>query len=412
MSQFTKLLRTFGGIALISAAFVFLIQGYSGFSPFERFLSFFALLGLNAGAGMFCVYKLQDPKSGRLLLTLMTAGISVLFAQMGAMMYSLFHPTVEAVPKLLRFESLAPVDIGIALGMTAVCLIPSAVIAFQALMRPKARDLTVAYFGINALLLIPMRNVEAVSMMLFAGCALALWALYEGRKHLAHFSTIEGRVAHLLLFTPVVILLGRGYFYDNSVDLLATVALIFGVSIPILARLFEGKMNGFLETSTLLFTACGWQHWAENMGKFLHLSDWTTSYVFALPIVAMVMIYEARGMMSRSSVRFSMGFVTLMNLVLAFALPSIGTYLCILAMGGAIVLWGYERKDKMAFQLGCINGFYSLGGQIILGVQLIESWTWLSLALCGVAGIVAASLIEKNALNFRNRYQQLMANFE
>ncbi len=412
MSQFAKFLRIVGGFALVSSAFVFLVQGYSSLSSFDRFLAFFGLVGLNAGAGIFCIYKWQEPKSARTFLSLMTAGVSVLFAQMGAMLYSMMHPAVEGLPSVLKFEAIGAGQLGLALGLTGLCLVPATYTAFQAMMRPRAKELTAIFFALNALLLFPTRQAEIVCALLLAGIALVVTALVDSRKDQVHFATLEGKIAHLILFTPLAILFGRACFYPESMHLVATVMMALGLGIPFMARMNGTKSNAFLEISSLIFTALAWGHWTDTLSATFDFSGWVTTYVFALPLVGVTLAYEHRGLYSKPTARFAAACITILNLALALSEPFVGNYLVIFALGAGMAMWGYERKEKQVFMLGGVNVGYSILGQILLGLQLVESWTWLSLAFIGVAGIMVASIVEKDSLNVKNRYQRLMANFE
>lgn len=413
MSQFAKYLRIFGGVALVSSAFVFLIQGYSTWSSFDRFLAFFGLVGVTAGAGMFCIYRLNEAKSARTFLSFMTAGVSVLFAQIGAMVFSTFNAPVSHLPSILKFEGLNMGSIALALGLTSILLVPATLPAFRALIRPRARELFEGFLALNMLLLIPVRQVEVVSVLFLIGTAYVAYLIWQSRREAVHFNTVEGKIAHVILCAPLLILFGRGLFYDQGFHLAATAMMALGLGLPFLNRgLNPRPAASLVEPTSLFLLMISWGHWAGQITEYMKATSWTGTYIFILPVVAMCMIYERQGLYPRPIVRFVLSMLTLINLGLAFAEPGTGTYILILALGAATSLWGFVRKDRQAFGIGGINVGYSIIGQIILGLRLIESWTWLSLAICGVVGILLASLVEKNSLDFKDRYQRLMANFE
>ncbi len=413
MSQFARYLRIFGGLALASSALVFLVQGYSSWSSFERFLAFFGLVVVNGAAGLLCVYKLNEPKSARTFLGFMAAGVSVLFAQMGAMIYSSFNAPVSHLPAILKFEALNATSIALALALTGAILLPATLTAFRALMRPRSRELFEGFIVLNLLLLIPVRQVEMVCLFFVAAVAFFVYVVNKSREEKLYFKTLEGLSAHLILAAPIAILFGRGLFYDFAYNLAATAMMVVGFILPFIGRAMPLRQNQvLLDSASFFLLALSWLSWSEKIDKALRLSAWEHAYVYILPLVAVAMTFAAVKLYSKSIVNFAFGALTLVNATLALTEPGIQNYLLILGLGAAMSFWAFTHKDRNAFILGSVNIGYSIVGQSILGLRLIESWTWLTLAICGVVGILLASMVEKNSLNLKDRYQRLMANFE
>ncbi len=418
--ELTGLLRMLGGALLVGAASIFLVQGLEAANPFTRFGVFFGLVAVLGAAGLLCVRVFEEPKSARGFLGLMTAGIAVQFAQVGAMTSSLGtafgDSSRAALPKVFLFQGMTLLQIGVALALTVGVLVPLAYLGFRVLARPLAKELTLGFLGAGAILLVPLRDPLVTCGLLLAQTAILVPVLRMFQRDPVLSTVNEGRWSQAILAIPVLILAGRGMFYENGFLLGSVVAVVFAVALLVTVRklaLSKG-VHAFAEFAALFLLLAGTSYWGYRFGKALQPEFYPAftvkAFLVMMPPVIALMILERLRLLGTGYFQLAAigaaaaGLLPLLEGEVAPAFLSLGVGIALLAVG-------YERRDRGVFKGGVALILLALAVQATLAVKFFSAWPWLTLALLGVAALLIAAWAERRGANWQTRYENFMRRF-
>ena len=399
----SELLRFLGAAVILASMSLFLLQGWSEGNDIRRYLMLLAQTGLLAGGGFAMSYGLKEAKGARIFFGLALISVTANFTILGALIYSVFQldNALTTYPGYATWQITDIASIGATTAGALVVLIPIALFCFMVMARQSAKQLTLAFVPLNALLLIPARESVIAGALALAGTAFALWTVRKLTRNDSALQTGEGRFALLSLFVPLGIVLFRSmYFYD--IDSLMVAMLSGAVFIALRqAAIFPSRhkvLASLLDVAALpvaLVTA------VALAASFEYLD-----IEILAPLTGLVYAAMAGDVLRRTGSRvvsgftaFTASFAIAAGFVLAIAVePSIWMALSTLAAGVMLGLAGSWLNSRSAM----IAGMLTMLAAATLGfdefVDLVTASNWITLAIIGAAAIALGSLLERHGV--------------
>ena len=204
-------------------------------------------------AGLYCAMRLHESRGARTFLGIVALCIPAHFVQLGAMVYApfadqttLFKGHGAFVRDLATYQ--APSYVALALIVVAglMLVVPLTYCGFSSLLRTHARSLTLTYLGMNALLLVPVREVSFVMGLVAVAGVLLVHRFHKQDVTQAILTTKEAFFARGLLFVPMVILIARSFLLHGQSAYLGAVFCV------LLSAFYLGFVRDYLERTPLL----------------------------------------------------------------------------------------------------------------------------------------------------------------
>ena len=399
----SELLRFLGAAVIVASMSLFLLQGWSEGNDIRRYLMLLAQTGLLAGGGLAMSYGLKEAKGARIFFGLALVSVTANFTILGALIYSVFQldNALTTYPGYATWQIADIASIGVTVAGALTVLVPIALFCFMVMARQSARELTLAFVPVNALLLLPVRESVIAGALALAGTAFALWTVRRLSKEDSALQTGEGRFALLTLFVPIGILLFRSmYFYD--VDSLVIAMLSAAVFIALRqAAAFPNRhkvLAALLDIASLptaLVTAIALAASFEHLGVEL-----------VAPLTGLVYAAMAGDVLRRTGSKvvsgftaFTASFAVALGFGLAVAVePSIWMALATLAAGITLGLAGSWLKSRSAMSAGVLTMLAAATFGFDAFVDLVTASNWITLAIIGAAAIALGSLLERHGV--------------
>jgi hypothetical protein len=396
-----RLLRGVGAAVLLAAASTFLLQHWEAGNDLARYAGLLGLTALLSGAGFFTGIRLGETKGARTFLSLAAAVVPAHFCILGGLVYSQFAWGGALMPVPGYATWVAPS--GTAALLTTVVafalLAPTAFVSMLTLARSRAHLLTAAFLGVNALLLLPTRDPQLVSMML-AVTVVGLTALEVRvlRRDLA-LRTFEGVLVRMLLAAPPVLMALRSVLhYDLSAAFGFVVCA--GASLLLFALSREERIDAALRSPLELATsvpAGGACLFAAIALEGAGIPEAAVLPAAALPFAgilgAISLATRGRPEPWRGAAVIAALSATALNLALfesAFA-----AFVC-LAVSIGTLGFGFAARRRGLAVAGGAGALYALAHHVQAAIELYAWSSWGSLAALGVMVILAASLLERH----------------
>jgi len=398
----TTIMRVIGVIFIIGASLMFMQDRWSYWSHLARYGTFLSFALLVGGCGLICGLRLQDPKGARTLLALSTALLPVLFAQLGALIFSCF-PEANQYKYAALYKWVAPgfnQTIGMA-GLSLLLLIPLTTLSFSTLVKKAKTETTILYTVLSLVLLIPMRSdLFVLTVTLFA---LGAYAWYE-RCIVADetsFRTFEGTIIRMILWWPMFIFAGRNIMlYQITVD-----SLVPSINFACLglATLTLGLKLELPRWVHLSIDFIGWVLCSIAVGLFLDLPFVPTRTLFGQESVTgvgigiLILTSYLQPMFKGGRNEFQTISWVVASLLCLHDVISIDTIVSDLTcmMLGFALMKNYTNNPPSFYGIGAaltVTGFLSFCYDIIHHLHL---GSWMIYAFAGLGIIIASSFIEK-----------------
>ncbi len=409
----SKVLRYLGTISLLVSAAVFLFQRWDEMSHVLRYLSFLGFTGILILAGLSIDYTLKDKKSAQTFFGIITVLIPVHFCVLGGFILSRlpaawYNSTIFGY--LPYFRWVAPTDASaLVLTLTAfVVLTPMVYISFRYYSKDKAGTLTAIHMLGNSALLIPVRNETAVGLISLAvlicvgGLDLSLLSSQKSLKN------SEGRTARGMLYLSYVALILRtASLY--SVTKLFTASLYAAAALVIFfgsKSLFKSRDEAVsFQGLGVIPLAISWWLFSHSIIHSFDIPQVWHLYVICLPYAAMLSIFGALSLSTGDNYRKLAVTIASISFTLNnFYHPTWWVALIALSAGIVIIIYSYYSRYKAGMAIGMINFIIGISYYFFQAIKIAANSPWLSLAVVGIATIVASSLIERN-------YRKLLAHF-
>jgi hypothetical protein len=403
VSALSRILRAIGAGALIASASTFLLQRWESGGDLQRYFTLLAHPLLLCVAGFVCGLRANDGKAARTFLALASALVPVQFCILGGLLYSQFSwdGALVAVPTYASWMAPGPFAALATAGITLALLTPVIGVAFLTLSRARALPLTLAYLAANLTLLVPTRDpsIAAALAALTLGGLVALDSRV-GRRD-ASLRTLEGTFVRAMLFAPPLLLLLRSALHYE------------------LSALFAAVLSGL--ASFALVAIAGVRRLPEGLREVL--PDASLLPTLATSVFAAGALFDAG---IPASIAFPAGVLCFGGMTLSLSLVAgsaawgarhrrvavVGTvcgmavdlviHPCVVASLGCLVTaiaalsHGYLMERRAIFVTGLAAALFGLVFHVRYALGLYAYTRWGSLALLGIAVILAASWLERH----------------
>lgn len=411
VASLSKLLRGVGAVVLLAGASSFLFQHWHTGNDIHGYLALLAQTVLLSAAGLFCGFGIREDKGARTFLSLSLAVIPVNFAVLGGLIYSQFSwgGTVPAYPRYATWVAPSAAAAVVTATVALCALLPASAMAFLVLARRRAALLTGAFVSANAMLLLPTREPDVIAVI--TGLTIVALGTVEVRwlRSETTLNTFEGRVARLIMVTPVAMLVGRSLqFYDVTWFLQGTLWASAAFLMFTFSRedAVTPEQRRFVQELSALPVAVAWWCYATGLMDTFTVAPWARIPMVALPYAALLIVMSIYGDGSgarhrRVAAAVATGSVVV-NLLLFPGPPS--SFLCLL-VGMIAVVYGCTIEQKVVLGAGVVGMVVGLGYYVYFAIEVYSLSRWGSLCALGMAIIVLASVVERQ----RNQLVLLVA---
>ncbi len=399
--ELTRILRWSGGGVLTIAAIAFMCQGVYTFAPMTRHWIMLAICGLLGLLGVVTGTVLKEEKGARAFLGFAAASFPVLASQLGAMFFSLFGRPPLGMPQPLVFSLFTYSKVMAIAGLTLAIAVPVSYLAFRILARSQAVLLIGVFTLANLCILLPAREGMWVSALIAAVACSIYWVDCAWLRRDFRLDSFEGRVARLMLTGPLMVMIGRTFFYTVGSTFYG---LMLGLSGAYLAfhwgRVAErADRKKMCQLVGMVGIVAGWVTCLLPILNKVAFEYGMTIYLVLLPIAALLgtqsLVADSQ---AAATYRSAAAIVALLSVVFAHwveAAPMVSIVGVVVAM--ATVAVGTLAGEKPVFVFGLLTAAVSLGNFCLQAFKLHSSYAWVALALIGIAVIFSASLIEKGS---------------
>lgn len=405
-SPFTlgRILRCLGGLLITSSAVAFIGEGYADMSGTGRFYSFLSFLVTLSLCGMYSVTKLKDAKAARTFVGMASAMMPALFLQLGALIYSLTLSADSQVPKLFLLKATSQTEILIAFGVAIIPIVASMNFCFSAFAKIKSKLMTLSYFALNCLLLIPTRDPQFILLISLVSVVGLAWSFYEW-KELP--KTWEYNIAKFMHIIPLTLLVGRNLaLYDFSAGLLALTGFSIAAALFfVLARkVSSDSRRGVIEKLSIPFIALGSISLINSIAA-------PYTYSFQLGIILTLVIVNVLSVVSVKSEHFRClascvaMFMVFTGFGSIFENAELALMMIVASMLGIVL--GHVNRERFNFFSNCGVLMISLSYFVTVAYDIAIINPWLSLAMLGTISILSSSLAEKRDLSVREAAKRI-----
>jgi hypothetical protein len=399
----SRILRAIGAGALIASASTFLLQRWESGGDLQRYFTLLAHPLLLCAAGFVCGLRANDGKAARTFLALASALVPVQFCILGGLLYSQFSwdGALVPVPTYASWMAPGPFAALATAAITLAVLAPVIGVAFLTLARARALPLALAYTAANLTLLLPTRDPSIAAA--HAALALGVLVAFDSRvaRRDAGLRTLEGTFVRAMLFAPPLLLLLRSALhYELSALFAAVVSGLASFALAAIAgvRRLPAGLREVLPDASLLPTLA--------TGGFAAAALLEVGIPAALAFPAGVVCFGALTLaLSLMAGSASWGArhrrVAVVGTVCGMALdlvihPGVVASLGCLVTAIAALSYGYLMERRAIFLTGLAAALFGLAFHVRYALGLYAYTRWGSLALLGVAVILAASWLERH----------------
>lgn len=412
-----RVLRGIGAVLLVIAASSFMFRDWGQHDDVTRYLMLLGQLVLLTAAGFFCGLKLDEKRGARTFLSLVVAVIPVHFAVLGGVLYSqlaMDAPT-SALPTFAVWRATdATTAIGLALGAQLV-LLPATFVAMLTLVRRHAIPMTLAFVGLNALLLLPIREPDVVAAVIACVAPLALLFQLRVLARTPSLETKQGRYVRAMLPVPVLVLVGRTVlYYPITAPFLGVLLLAIGLAVFVFAvHLHDDQTPTRFAAARATGVATMIAGWLVTVGRgpLTRIFDGGAEAfdvpLLTLPAAAIVLLASERTPSKLPYRRLGAALATFGVCVDVLAVNELVTGLSTLAVGVALLAYGARVRQKAVIVLGSVSVGFGLVSAALLTIRVETLTHWGTLTAIGTALIFGAAALDRNRQALQRRLLDL-----
>jgi hypothetical protein len=404
-----ELLRSLGSGVLCAAALVFMVQNWGSADDVVRTFYFLGFTATLAAAGFFCGVRMREDKGARTFLALAAAMVPALFTVLGALLYSQF-PWLSGFAEYPDYAVITAPSALAAVSTTLVvvaALVPITWLSFLTLARPEVRRLSALYLLANAALLVPTRHPDVIGVLALSLFAALVWIDRRVWHPIAALRTREGHLVRAMLAIPPLVLIGRSlhlYAFSSlfGAGLLGVLAGVLFEAFPQLtaSRDLARAAQRAAALAAIGAFACA----ADAAVNALGLGQAAVLPLTCIPAAATLVFASLRavddGIFHRRLAALVAVGGTGFNLVVH---PGVGASFFSLATGVAATAYGWVAEQKVLLVAGAAAVAWSVLYHLHLALEVVSVSPWLSLAVVGVATVLAASLLERHGHSLAHR---------
>ena len=405
----SEALRILGAAVLVASMSLFLMQGWSEGNDIRRYLMLLTQTGLLATAGFALSHGLKEAKGARLFFGLALVSIPANFTILGALLYSVFQwdGALTTYPGYANWQIENVASTGITLAGAMVVLLPVTMFCFAIMARHSAKSLSLHFFALNLMLLLPIRGSLAAGTVALLG---TLYALYVVRNVIARdaaVKTAEGKFALITLFIPAGIILFRSmYFYQVDSLLVAMLSLAAFLAAR-QASLFPersprvGLVLEILSVPFALVCATALTHALMPSVTWALIAP---IFSIAYSVLTLDVIRRTESRKLAAAIAFSISLFVATSFILSVAAEqgALTAFMSLIA-GGLMLLTGIALRNRSA----TVAGILIVAASTLFGfdalLSLVLDSSWIDLAIFGACAITLGSVLDRHgvAINLR-----------
>lgn len=396
--RFAAALRWGGAGAVGLSGFIYLLQGVDHIDAAFRNWVYLGLMAVLLGGGLVSRLSMKDAKGARLFFALAVTVIPVQFAQLGGMIHELV--AVDGGFSWLDFSGVTLGSTTLVGAATALLLIPVGYMGFSVLARSEARRLTLAFTGVNALLLIPARDSLAGLAVPVALAAIALVLekrYFASEKAPSVFRTLEGAAARAIFLVPLGIAMTRFGLHGETLTGYCALAALVGmlsVNCGVWIRNHYIKESAILSGTIVISMA--WYLFARHA---VWMNDSVTAFPHVFEFAPIAVLLFSVTTKTPAYARFYRGAASLLLTILASQVflvdHSFVDVAVIIAAGAALGTFGFVRKYRGPLLAGIAMTTIGVCAVIVPAIGQITVSLWILLAGLGVVLVLVSSAIER-----------------
>ncbi len=405
----SEALRILGAAVLLASMSLFLLQGWNDGNDVRRYLMLLTQTGLLTAAGFALSHGLKEAKGARLFFGLALVSIPANFTILGALLYSVFQwdGALTTYPDFATWQIENVAGTGVTLAAAMLVLLPVTLFCFAIMARHSAKALSLHFFALNLMLLLPIRGSLAAGMVALLG---TVYALYVARKVIGKdraLRTAEGKFALTTLFIPAGIVLFRSmYFYQVDslmvamLSLAAFLAARQASTFPAQSSRIALGLDAISLPVVLTFALAITDAFSPFLPWALDAPLFAAAYAaLALDVVRRT---RSRRLAKWTGASISL-FVSLSFMFSVAADPSALTAILCLAAGTLMLLAGIALSDKSASIAGVVTMIAGVAFGFDPLLSLIVGSSWIDLAVFGACAIATGSVLDRHGVAIRLR---------
>ena len=400
-------LRWSGALILVIAALHYMIQGLNITSEALRFWVMPGFISFLSVCGLLCGYWLKDPKNARIFFGLGTAFVAAQLSQVAAMGRALMIKGQSGEILLDMWwdlDSLSPLIVGSNILVSGLLAIPVAYAGFTMLARQHRTSLLLGFLMANIAMVIPTREPMFITAIIVIGFIILRYRdirLYQTDRAM---HTVSGFSARLLVWVPLLIVIGRSAFYPVSdfqyAVLMGMVSWLMIKEIPRIVG--KAEFIPLLQYFGMTLAIAAWFVGAHDV-----IEDFSSNneiYAAMLPIVGFLFMASFHVQDDSPATRLAAALIAMLT-VLCVMLDNQNYISALMSMGTGIVLSvaGIYVHEKLVVSCGVISLLGGLMYYMGFLLDMYHAMPWLSAGLLGVAALLLASWIDKQEVSVKGK---------
>ena len=264
------------------------------------------------------------------------------------------------------------------------------------LARQHRASLLVGFIITNIAMVLPVREPMPITALIVAGFFLLRYRdirLYQPDRAMR---SVSGFSARLLVWIPLMIMIGRSAFYPVlDIQYAVLLSLVSWMMIKEIPRV-AGKAE-FIPLLQYFGMGLAIVAWCVGTGDVIRdLPSITETYAGILPVIAFLFITSFQIQDDSPATRFVAALVAMLT-VLCMLLDTHQYYASLMSMGTGLVLTvaGLYLHEKLVVSCGAISLIGGLMYYLGFLLDMYQSMPWLSAGLLGIAALLLASWIDK-----------------
>lgn len=395
-ARFAALLRWFGAAAVGISGLLYLLHGIESIDGLLRNWVYLGLMVILVGGGLVSRLTLSDAKGARLFFALAAAVIPVQFTQLGGMI----HELVAVDSGWSNFTAVTPTTTALVAAVTALMLVPVAYAGFSILARSEARQLTLAFSALNALLLVPERDsfLGVAVLAALVAAALVLERRYFARKDSPPvFRTAEGGAVRAMFLLPLAI---AGTRFGLHVDALwgyCALGALFGTTL-----IFGGtwiRNRSLVEVASFVGTLAIGMSWWVFAQDIVWAAGRTMAYPYVVVFAPIALYLFIGAERSPGGARYYRGvasaLLTALSVQVLLADPTVITGVLLVMAGVPLAMLGLFQKHREPLLAGAVIAMAGFFGALAAAVEHLTVNSWILFAGLGVALVLVSSVVER-----------------
>lgn len=412
ITSVSEVLRIFGACAVIASLSLFMLEGWSDGNDINRYLKLLGQTGLLTIAGLLLSFVVKEFKGARLFFGLGLVSAVTNFTILGALIYSI----VPMDDLLGYYPEAVTWTVGSSSQFLMVCIGASALLtvlarfSYSIFARKIAGPLTLAFLGLNSLLLIPARGTLAVSVLTVIALLGATHIVKKLSSNSALVLTPEAKFAFATLFLPVLIIVGRAMslYHIDELFFLTLCGLAY-YALRLLAARNNAESERATKSVSLLTVTQTCLGYVMAILATQLLPNWMDNFSavsFSLIVLVVTADQLVLGRNKRAGtvmLTISALIVVTINVIFALASPLLAVKLASLIM--CISVFGFANYAHKQVNNANAARLVALFGSVItflLMVFKLIAWVnmsnWMTIGLVGMLLIVIGSCYERFGL--------------